>query len=98
MSFRNSRRRAVCAFVLVAVLFSTLPARALPLDSRFRDDRGAVTSFLEAVQRFWRGLWESETSNALRKEGMTIDPNGQPHGGTNPGATTDEGTSIDPHG
>ena len=99
MSFRDSHRHAVRVLILAAlVVLPALPARALPLDGggRFRDDRGSVTSFFEELRSFWRGLWGS----SLMKEGMSIDPSGRPPGGatTPPGATPDEGMSVDPHG
>jgi hypothetical protein len=99
MSFRDSRRRAARALVLTAlVVLPALPVRALPLDGggRFRDDRGGVTSFFEELRSFWRGMWGS----SLTKEGVLIDPNGRPPGGTTPppSVTPNEGSSIDPHG
>ena len=98
MSSRNPRLRTLV--LAAAVLLPALPARALPLDgpARLRDDRSAFTLFVDELRSFWHGLWDQHGApSSMTKEGMTIDPSGQPHD-TNPSSGSDEGMMIDPHG
>ncbi len=99
MSTNRASRRALAVFsLLIALALTSLPVRAeavRPPAQRFQ----AVTVFgdggLASIWRFFADL----LPRGLRKEGMTIDPNGAPsHQGTTSGALNDEGTSIDPHG
>jgi len=96
MSSRNPRLRALV--IAAAILLPALPLRALPLDgpARLRDDRSAFTLFVNELRSFWHGLLDQTGSHrSTTKEGMSIDPNGQPSSTTTSG---DEGMSVDPHG
>jgi|GEM_PF-4518650 len=98
MSSRNPRLRALV--LAAAILLPAASASAAPLGgpARVRDDRGAFTMFLDGLRSFVRGLLDPRGAHSsATKEGMSIDPSGRPSG-TNPGATTDEGMLIDPHG
>jgi hypothetical protein len=96
MSFRNPRLRVLV--VAAAILLPAISASAAPLGgpARARDDRGAFTVLFDGLRSLVRGLLDQHGSHSsVMKEGMMIDPHG---GTTTPGAATDEGTSIDPHG
>jgi hypothetical protein len=94
---RASYRAFAVFFLLTALVLASLPAGAQaarqPLQ-RFQ----AVAVFGDGIWRFFANL----LPQGLRKEGMTIDPNGGPnHQGavvTPVGVLNDEGTSIDPDG
>jgi len=97
MSSRNPRLRALV--LAAAILLPALPLRALPLDgpARLRDDRSAFTLFVNELRSFWHGLLDQTGSHrSTTKEGMTIDPSGQPSGTTSDNG--DNGMLIDPHG
>jgi hypothetical protein len=99
MSTNRASHRALAVFALLTALsLASLPVRAevvRPPASRLQ----AVAVFgdggLAGIWRFFADL----LPRGLRKEGMSIDPNGAPsHQGAAAGSLGDEGTSIDPHG
>jgi hypothetical protein len=90
MSPYRSLRRAFTAVLLLALFLASAPARAQPARSPLSWKaavlgESALTWVWERLARLWGG--------EMAKEGMSIDPNGQPQG-----QTSDEGPLIDPDG
>lgn len=94
---RASYRVSVVFVLLTALVLAGVPAGAQAARQPVQRLQ-AVAVFGDGIWRFFANL----LSQGLRKEGMTIDPNGSPnHQGvvvTPAGTLDDEGTSIDPHG
>ncbi|HEX9944940.1 MAG TPA: hypothetical protein VGG03_23265 [Thermoanaerobaculia bacterium] len=99
MSPNRRLRRAFPALILLTVLvLASLPAQAQPARRPMTGvwkiavlGEGA----LARVRVFLAGLW----TQGATKEGVSIDPNGAPTHAVDPdGASSDEGTSIDPDG
>jgi hypothetical protein len=99
MSTNRSSHRALAVFALLAALvLASLPVRAeavRPPAPRLQAVAVFGDSGFISIWRFFADL----LPQGLRKEGMTIDPNGAPsHQGAAAGAVGDEGMSIDPNG
>jgi hypothetical protein len=109
MSFRKSPRAIRLLLLVALVLLSAFPVHASPNGiAGHRGDGSTFTAFVDELRALWTGFWgdsgctidpDGRMRSAQGREGMSIDPNGGTNGGApTPGAGTDEGTSIDPHG
>lgn len=94
MSSNPSLRRSLPVFLMLAALvFTSLPIQAQPvLPSTAVVWRVAVLG--EGPFAWFQEILASVRQSGMTKEGVTIDPDGQPH----QGASSDEGMSIDPNG
>lgn len=93
-------RRAVPLFALLLGFLLIVPAQALPL----RQQPGAPAT-IERLALILQGWFADLVSEASRKNGAQIDPNGAPLPGGNPNSATaaphggtDNGAQIDPDG
>ena len=92
MTTSSRQHRVLPAFLLlVALLFGSLPARSEPVRrplERIQKVAALGSQALSWIESVFASLWQPE----MTKEGMSIDPNGQP------GQQGDEGVTIDPNG
>jgi hypothetical protein len=92
-SYRTLRHGFVVAILIALLAAAGTPVHARPLHPAV-ERTSLVAGFGERLWHFLVSLWPRD----LRKEGMSIDPNGETiHEGTN-GDRTDEGLTIDPNG
>jgi hypothetical protein len=96
-SYRALRNGVVAAVLVALCSVSAVPAQAQPV-RRPSARLVHVAGLGERVWLFLASLWPQD----LRKEGMSIDPNGgKDHEGVSidpNGALSDEGVLIDPNG
>jgi hypothetical protein len=94
MSPNRSLRSALpVALLLAALVFTSLPVQAAAA-RRPPAPVWRVAVLGEDALAWLRNLFSGLWLRGSAKEGMTIDPDGQPR----PGASSDEGMSIDPNG
>lgn len=92
MSHNRNLCRRLPALLLAALVFASVPLHAAP--SRLAAPVWRVAVLGERILSWIRGAIDLGPGNPT-KEGMSIDPNGQP---TQDGHDGDEGITIDPNG
>lgn len=95
MSMKPARRSLLLALALILCLLPAA-AQAGMLDLSSRSEARIVATRVQEGEGIFSAVWKRLTG-ILRKEGASIDPNGNT-GGTSGSGTNNSGASIDPTG
>ena len=98
MSPKPKQVWAVPVAFLMAFLLLSLPLQAQTARGPLADTWKKLTVLSDSVLTRISDLFLGLRQQGGVKEGMTIDPNGSPHGSDPQGGSGDEGVTIDPNG